>query len=279
MRYTTVQTLLANGFKRTTDSKKIIEIIQNYSNFINSITGQYFYPKQKIISNIVLDEWSRIIVAPDKIPIVKINNIIYKIDNSDIQYILSPNEYIQYERYIELEHLFQIHDIETEILIALGSSYPRFRFTLDGIFGWINKKDIPFETIIIEDFDSSKSSLKLESVDDISPKDFLTIDKYTFLVDTVDYINKVVTFDPVIVSKTVPSGTKAVSYGSIIPDIEYCAIQLCKASAKLENNYGGRILYEKTDRYAVKTTLSISGISNVDMILSNYQPPLYVGFV
>lgn len=278
MRYTTVNYLKSCGFKRPLSDDEILRIIENMSRFVNTMTNQIFQPVRKTITNIALEEWSKIISIPDRLPIIEIESINYRIEGHHEIFELLPDSYIVRNRYIELVDYLHTHYLEQELLISLGSDYLRYRFNVSGVFGWIEKKEQPFVTATEEDLVNGQTSLKLASVEELYPKDFINIGNITILIDNVDYQNNTITFDPIQTSKTVSSGTKAISYGKIIPDIEYCTVQLCLASKRIEN-IGGRILYEKTDRYAYKSSYSVTGIAIVDQILSNYQAPYYVGFV
>lgn len=276
MRYTTISSLQQRGFKRYTNTDDIIRVIEDYSRKVNLLTEQLFMPIHLIERYIKVDNWSRLINTKNKI--IAINSISYKADGSDTVYTVDESNYIPYDSYIELGTGLQSFDYETELSLVFGANYVRYRFNVDGIFGWIEKKQEPFQTTLTQDLVSNATSLTLSDVSELEPKDFLTIGKLNILIDTVDYNTNTITFDKLPTLKTVNSGTSCISYGKLLPDIERATILLCLASKKIEA-LGGRLKSERTDRYSYSLeTGSISGVAEVDQILANYQAPVYVGF-
>lgn len=278
-RYTTVDSLIKRGFKRFSDPADIMRTIEDYSSLIDAYTDQYFGPRRLKFSNIIMSDWSKIIDLPQRIPIIHIDKIEYSGTRSNNFITLSSEDYFAQQRKIILSKGLYHQSPELELQSSIDGRYPSFKFNVDGIFGWVEERDF-FETTCNHQINQQSTSAVLESTEGIYPKDYILInDKYQILVDTVDDATQTITFDAIRDIKTIASGSKFVVYGKLLKDIETAAIQLCMASKKLESHIGGRIKYEKIDRYSYVNELTTTGVATVDQILSSYQAPLYVGFV
>lgn len=277
MRYTTISSLKAKGFKRFVEDAKIIKVIEDYSRIINIYTEQLFLPIHKVVSNIPLEEWSKIIHSPDKLPIILINSIMYRTKSSSNQ-VLDPLEYYIFKRYIEFEKDFHIFSTEQALLTALDINPLIYRFTIDGVFGWINNNQQPIVVEILTAINPETKTATLSNVENFNTGDILTVGNKNIIIDTIDYVTKVITFDP-LYTAPIPEHTQAICYGSILPDIKLACERLCLASKKLESIMGGRIISEHTDRYSYRAIATTTGIAEVDVILSNYSMPLCVDLI
>ena len=277
-RYTTVDTLLKKGFRRFDNRDRIVSLIEEYSTIVNMYTDQVFCPTKLYHENIVLDNYNNIVDFPQRLPILDILKLQYTIGNYNDKVSLNSMDYIIDKRNLIVKRNFVNYNEEDQLRLSFGINMNKVRFNVEGIFGWIEKYPRPVEVITASEFDSDCDTLQLEDTSNIYPKDFLVLGNYCVLVDSVDDSTNEIKFDPIERSKTVATGSKGTVYGKLLPDIELATIKLCMLSSKLEKHVGGRIKYEKTDRYAYVSEVTTTGIADVDNILSNYQAPLYVGY-
>lgn len=272
-RYTTVSKLLLEGINRNLGVSKITTLIETYSRFFNMVTNQIFFPK-RIVSKQFYAELNKFI-TPDSLPIIHVNSFSKILDSDSKQVLTKDVDYFinNEQRFIELNN-YAVNDVEDNLLDLFYKKAKRDYYELDAILGWIDKKDEIVTITTSEDLTNTKDSLILNDVSKLRPRDILTFPEFNLLIDTVDYDTNTITFDILSNIKTIRSGTEVKCYGSLLNLVEDGIVRLCLNYRKLNKHVGGRILLETIDQYQVKSTGTLTGIFDVDLIVEKFQPPI-----
>jgi len=309
MRYTSLQNVRDEGVTvaQASDSR-ILSAIERASNFIDTITGQAFYPFE---GDLYCDgRESALVAAESMLPIIRLDEVeILSARTRSEQPIFEPfvNGVVEAYDYCTPSGIIDddLYSISLSRYVELlGGKFPRGarNVRLHGVFGWLQAGKA-FTTTTETDIDPGDVAVTLVSVVGLEVRDFLSVAGKVVLVTGIDYTTGEVDFEPcTIIDATIALGAEAKSYGACPLDIErvatYMAIQwsrkMAPAQAGLPSDQIGTpptlFKSESTDNYSYSrfapdelspdgTTGKVTGSVEMDMILAQYSRPPKVGVV
>lgn len=293
-RYTTEKELrdvggLATEVDGGPSSVRVLEAIKKASETINRITGNIFVP---VLEDIKIDgTGTRHLFHPKCYKIIKLINVwFYGYYSSlfgsskDCRVVVCANEY----------------EIDRTSVTNLCHKWCRgsLNYSLEGIFGWIDKKNI-LEFTLQNAITCDDTEVNLTSVSGLKIGDILTVCNQSFFICGIDTGNNTITTDPFPIDVVVTE--KVYRYGCVLSDIQYAALLLALDDPRLSGSFSSqeqadsdfcsRLVSETTDNYNYKLSTSArserlssynrggTGNIEVDSILSRYGVSRKVAFV
>lgn len=304
-RYTTLQRLRDDGITIAELSDvNAIRLIKFYSEMINKWTGQWFFPIKETIN--LSGKGRASIWREDLIPILEVDSI--TIDHSKnlekaisvfgnpIQSgttVLTSDQfetstsggYNSPDRIIELTTGSALNRFETVGKFPLGAR----NTAIGGTFGWLDQKD-KLSTTISGALSTGDTTIVVADSTNMEQHDVARIgdtDPFIYVViSAVNLTTDTITFDTVQTIPTISSGAAFVVFGSLPEAIMYSTERLISTFKDPKDSEDFQESIKNTDLISEKMgdyqymrqvpkykNFSISGIREVDQILSQYTPP------
>ena len=293
-RYTTITALRNEGVELDVLSDaKADTLIRMCSDFIDTLTDQWFAPMPKVVRLEGKD--SDIIYHPSRIPIVKLNsfNRVYAdgtLINIPLQYLFVD------ERWIEIE-------ASTEVVTHIGYRIidkfeRRHRFLAVAVWGWLdNAKDVSADLTLdlVTGGDTATFSGLSGGYFEVGDQIVIVGSGQTITTMANAVTSTTIKLDKLSLPATIAAGAKIYSYGRTPLAIQNACKQLvifntpALASEEFQQQaLETRLIMERTDNYEYKldsTTdgrrkgvISITGNDQIDNLLAHYVAPPFVGF-